>query len=114
VHEAIAYGARFLETNPREIKRFVNVFRFLVMIHTERVIGGLATAATLEQIAKLALLSTRWPSSMSALAEPAGGGRTVFEVLEVDGAEPPARVPEPLVAFLREEPMVGAAARHYL
>jgi hypothetical protein len=114
VRGAIAYGARFLETNPREIKRFVNVFRFLVMIHTERVIGGLATAATLEQIAKLALLSTRWPSSMSALAEAAGDGRTVFEVLEADGAEPPARVPEPLVAFLREEPMVGAAARHYL
>jgi hypothetical protein len=114
VRGAIAYGARFLETNPREIKRFVNVFRFLVMIHTERVIGGLATAATLEQIAKLALLSTRWPSSMSALAEAAGDGRTVFEVLEVEAVPAPARVPEPLVAFLREEPMVGAAARHYL
>lgn len=114
VREAIAYGARFLETNPREIKRFVNVFRFLVMIHTERVIGGLATAASLEQIAKLALLSTRWPACMSALARPAGDGRTVFEVLEEDGAEPPARLPEPLIAFLREEPIVGVAARHYL
>jgi hypothetical protein len=114
VREAIAYGARFLETNPREIKRFVNVFRFLVMIHTERVIGGLATAATLEQIAKLALLSTRWPSSMSTLAAAAGDGRTVYEVLETEGGEPPARVPEPCLAFLREEPMVGAAARHYL
>ena len=107
VREAIAYGARFLETNPREIKRFVNVFRFLVMIHTERVIGGLATAATLEQIAKLALLSTRWPSSMSTLAAAAGDGRTVFEVLEADGAEPPARVPE----ALRRVPARGADGR---
>ena len=114
VREAIAYGARFLETNPREIKRFVNVFRFLVMIHTERVIGGLATAATLEQIAKLALLSTRWPSSMSTLAAAAGGGETVFEVLEAGNGDPPDRVPAACVAFLREEPIVGAAARHYL
>ena len=114
VREAIAYGARFLETNPREIKRFVNVFRFLVMIHTERVIGGLATAATLEQIAKLALLSTRWPSSMSTLAAAAGDSRRCSRCSRRATASPPARVPDRCVAFLREEPIVGAAARHYL
>jgi len=35
-------------------------------------------------------------------------------VTTVEAVPAPARVPEPLVAFLREEPMVGAAARHYL
>ncbi len=114
VREAIAYGARFLETNPREIKRFVNVFRFLVMIHTERVIGGLATAATLEQIAKLALLSTRWPSSMSTLAADAGDDGRCSRCSRRAAAIRPIACRAACVAFLREEPMVGAAARHYL
>jgi hypothetical protein len=114
VREAIEYGARFLDANPREIKRFVNVFRFLVMIHTERVLEGLASAATLEQLAKLAVISTRWPSHMSALARPAdsGDGRTVFELVEGGSLTPP--LPAPLLACLRAEPAVGAAARHYL
>jgi hypothetical protein len=38
----------------------------------------------------------------------------VFETLEADGADPGGRLPAPLLAFLREEPLVGPAARHYL
>jgi hypothetical protein len=126
VREAIAYAGGHLDANPREIKRFVNVFRFLVMIHTERAIEGLTTAASLDQLAKLALVSTRWPALMSTLAKPAGGG-TVFEVLEVDDnpraelakAGIPEAVQERLLVeslftLLRAKPVVGSPARHYL
>jgi hypothetical protein len=110
VKKAIAYAAPYLHANPREIKRFVNVFRFLVMIHTERAFEGLATTATLDQLAKLALVSTRWPELMSRLAKPVGDV-TAFEKLEtadLDG------FPEALTAVLRAAPRVGDAARHYL
>ncbi len=85
IQEIVTYATRYLDPpNPREIKRFVNVFRFLVMIHTERTIAGQATAASLDQVAKLALVSTRWPSLIAALAgETApGSGEIVFELLE--------------------------------
>jgi hypothetical protein len=126
VRAAIAYAGGHLDANPREIKRFVNVFRFLVMIHTERAIEGLTTAASLDQIAKLALVSTRWPALMSTLAKPAGSG-TVFEVLEIGGnpradlakAGIPEAVQERLLVqslftLLRAKPVVGSPARHYL
>ena len=85
IQRIVAFAARHLDPpNPREIKRFVNVFRFLVMIHTERTIAGQATAASLDQVAKIALVSTRWPSLVSAFAEESsrGSGETVFELLE--------------------------------
>jgi len=122
VRMAIAYAGPFLDANPREIKRFVNVFRFLVMIHTERAIEGLATTASLAQLAKLALVSTRWPALMSTLAAPAGD-RTVFELLEeaeepeLDGVSPLVKArlrDEALSTLLRDAPKVGPAARHYL
>ena len=92
IQTIVAYAAQHLEPpNPREIKRFVNVFRFLVMIHTERTLAALPTAASLEQLAKLALVSTRWPALMGALSEETvpGGGATVFELLE----RPPVKNP---------------------
>jgi hypothetical protein len=110
VKEAIAYAAPSLHANPREIKRFVNVFRFLVMIHTERAFEGLATTATLDQLAKLALVSTRWPELMSRLAKPVGDA-TAFEKLEISDLD---GFPEPLMTVLRAPPQVGDAARHYL
>jgi hypothetical protein len=132
VRAVITYGTIYLDANPREIKRFINVFRFLVMIHTERSIEGVATATSLEGLAKLALVSTRWPSLMSTLAEPIGfvDGSTVFEVLEttddadslraalVEGglaAPVAARLfDQTLAKLLRAQPTVGSAARHYL
>jgi hypothetical protein len=144
VQRVIAYGARFLEPNPREIKRFVNIFLFFVMIHTERTLGGLPTPGSLEAVAKLALLSTKWPALMGALAETENrDGRRVFELLE-DPPHPPARKGETrasaqrrqleqllattdvgdattalllspeLRAFMTSEPKVGEAARAYL
>ena len=81
----IAYGSRYFRPpNPREIKRFVNLYRFLMMIHTERSIAGLLTAGSVDQLAKIALVSTRWPSLLGAMATQieSGDPRTVFELLE--------------------------------
>jgi hypothetical protein len=88
VQRVISYAARFLDPNPREIKRFVNVFRFFVMIQTERKLAGLPTPGGLIDLAKLAVVNVRWPSLMAMLAQPAGtaDGKTVFELLE----DPPA------------------------
>jgi hypothetical protein len=85
INGIVEYAARHLDPpNPREIKRFVNVFRFLVMIHTERTLAGLPTAGSLGQIAKLALLSTRWPSLIATLAGETVPGEeaTIFELIE--------------------------------
>ena len=84
VQAVISYAAGFLEPNPREIKRFVNVFRFFVMIQTERNLAGLEPQASLSDLAKLAVLGIRWPSLLTALAQPVGDaeGPSVFELLE--------------------------------
>jgi len=92
VQKVIAYGGRFLDPNPREIKRYVNLFRFFAMIHTERTIAGLPTVESLDGLAKLAVISTRWPSLVAVLEEPVGSlknGRTVLDVLE----NPPVTTP---------------------
>jgi hypothetical protein len=80
----ISYSASFLDPNPREIKRFVNVFRFFVMIQTERNLAGLQGPASLNDLAKLAVLGIRFPSLLAALGQPLGNtdGRSVFELLE--------------------------------
>jgi len=53
--------------NPREIKRFVNLFRFYSFIAQRgRLIGR--PAASREQIAKVAAFAIRWPSVVSMLA----------------------------------------------
>ena len=56
IQEIVTYADAYLDPpNPREISGcFVNVFRFLVMINTQRTIAGQATAASLDQAAKLA------------------------------------------------------------
>ena len=84
VREVIAYASQCLHRNPREIKRFVNLFRFYTMIYAERQIAKLPTPASLHEVAKIAVLCTRWPSLLSTLALPIGNGdeRTVFELLE--------------------------------
>jgi KAP family P-loop domain/Papain family cysteine protease len=84
MQRVLAYGARSLRPNPREIKRFANVFRFLVMIATERRLANLEAPDELAVLAKLAVLTTRWPSVLGDLAQSAGpaGERTLFDVLE--------------------------------
>ena len=84
MHQVIDYVAPFLTPNPREIKRFANVFRFYVMIATERRLADLEAPQELSVLAKLAVLSTRWPSIITDLARHSGQDedRTVFELLE--------------------------------
>ncbi|MEO3813896.1 P-loop NTPase fold protein [Sphaerisporangium sp. B11E5] len=82
-----AYGAirRILPvlslTNPRELKRYVNVFRFYSFVTYRRALAG-APRATDDEVAKLALLTIRWPHLLSLLTRDLGEGPTVLESLE--------------------------------
>jgi len=93
VREVIAYGTRFLEPNPRQIKRFVNLFRFFVMIHTERRLQQLPVPSSLTALAKLAVLGTRWPALLGVLTESgiSQPDTTVLRLLET----PPVTEPKP-------------------
>jgi peptidoglycan hydrolase-like protein with peptidoglycan-binding domain len=121
-----------LPPNPREIKRFINVYRFYAFIQYEREAAGLP-APTLEGVAKLALLAVRYPHLLSALGEDVdqeeeGTDRCLLSVLETaeneaDWAEKaklaPAHVrPEVEAAALRElvlrQPVVGTFAAGFL
>jgi hypothetical protein len=93
VQQMISYGTRFLDPNPRQIKRFVNLFRFFVMIDTERRLQQLPVPTSLWALAKLAVLATRWPALLGVLTESciSKPDTTVLDVLEV----PPATEPCP-------------------
>lgn len=81
MRKVIAYGTAHLRGNPREVTRYVNVFRFLVMIAGAR---HLQASNELAVLAKIAVLSTRWPSLHSYLMRPVkiGEKQTVFDLLE--------------------------------
>jgi hypothetical protein len=144
VKAIVAAVADRLNRNPREMKRFVNVFRFYAVIRQEREVAGLSAADDLMQIAKLAVLAVRWPQLRSALSRQIGAaeGETVLALLEApivgldDNAGWPvyrealeqvlidSHVPEKLRAdllgardlcrLLRSGPAIGAAAAGYL
>jgi KAP family P-loop domain/EVE domain len=59
--------ARELSGNPREIKRFINVFRFYAYVDFWRRTRGLDTPG-LEGAAKLARIAISWPNLLSTLA----------------------------------------------
>ena len=73
--------------NPREIKRFANLFRFFAMIYVERQIAQLPTPGSPRELAKLAVLGILWPGLLSALAVPIDGERTVYQLLEEPGED---------------------------
>lgn len=122
-----------LPPNPREIKRFINVYRFYAFIQYEREAAGLP-APTLEGVAKLALLAVRYPHLLSALGEDVdrddgeSTDRCLLSVLETaeneaDWAEkaklaPDHVRPEVEAAALRElvlrQPVVGTVAAGFL
>jgi hypothetical protein len=136
VQAVVRYAARYLEANPREIKRFVNVFRYFVMISTERRLQGLALPMPLEAVAKVAVLTVRWPGLITPLAERVGdeGERlTVFALLEraargrgkrpipsalaqcgLSEATVQRLLADELTEFLKAPPRVGAAADGFL
>jgi KAP family P-loop domain/Caspase domain len=133
-----------LAKNPREIKRFVNVFRFYAVIRQEREAVGLPVPDTLTEIAKLAVLAVRWPHLRAALGRQVGATErdTVLSLLEAPIAELPenadwltrrqalhtvlgdAQIPEKLrtnllaseglCELLASDPPIGTAAAGYL
>ncbi|WP_066936037.1 KAP family P-loop NTPase fold protein [Microtetraspora fusca] len=67
--------------NPRQLKRYVNVFRFYSFVTYRQSLAG-AERADDAAVAKVAALAVRWPHLLSALAKECGSGETVLEVLE--------------------------------
>jgi hypothetical protein len=84
--------APWLNGNPREIKRFVNVFRFYVLIRQGRQEAGLPVPDSLEQVAKLAVLAVRWPQLRGILGRQIGAddGDTLLVLLEAPLDELPS------------------------
>ncbi len=66
VKSLIAQYVGWLSSNPREIKRFINLFRFYSFIQVRRQLRGLE-APTLEQIGKISVLAIRWPQLATRL-----------------------------------------------
>jgi hypothetical protein len=91
VAEVVTAVAGTLGKNPREIKRFVNVFRFYAVIRQERIAAGLPAPDTLAEVAKLAVLAIRWPHLRAALGRQIGATErdTVLSLLEAPVAELP-------------------------
>ena len=134
VRKIIGQATPWLAANPREIKRFVNVFRFLVMIDSERGFQNLPSTGDLNAIAKLAVLHIRWPELVAILAKscPASGDQCVYALLEesdpsVDQEKlsqaledsglgwQAKRITAPdLRRFIASDPKIGPVARNYL
>jgi KAP family P-loop domain/NB-ARC domain/TIR domain len=130
--------------NPREIKRFVNLFRFYAFIAQQHQLRGLPAVSGAE-IAKLAVMAIRWPSRLDAFGQKLDSdGTTVLACLEkearaaaasdqstddswraglsrvglVPEGEDAWRLHQPwseeLRRFLRAEPSIAAAAERLL
>ncbi len=105
-HEAITRGVAMLKTaNPREIKRFINLFRFYTFIAHRQRLGG-AGPVTGDQIAKLAALAIRWPSLLSEFTTKVDGV-SKLDLMHED-AEPD------LKAFLSSGPDIRGLADRIL
>ena len=82
VRDAIWAGVRWMDTsNPRQIKRFVNLFRFYSFVTAEH---GLTNRKSLDllQTAKLAALATRWPHLLEILGRTMTDGQIWLTWLE--------------------------------
>ncbi|MFI6388077.1 P-loop NTPase fold protein [Nonomuraea sp. NPDC050547] len=112
-------------TNPREVKRYLNVFRFYSFITYRRHLAGQPHHGD-ECVAKVAALTIRWPHLLWALAQEAHPGATVLERLEeaalaCDGdgwartmAEAGLAEEEALRQLLATRPPIAALARTLL
>lgn len=68
-------------TNPRAVKRYLNVFRFYSLVTYRRHLAGSPRPAD-AAVAKLAALTVRWPHLLSALTGEAHPGTSVLDRLE--------------------------------
>ena len=71
-----------LTGNPRELKRFINLFRFYLFIQLRREVGGLSETASLSQVAKISALALRWPHLLGGLVLDVDGGGNRLAMLE--------------------------------
>lgn len=132
--------AGHLGGNPREIKRFVNVFRFYAFIQQERERSRPSERVELLQVAKLALLAIRWPHLRGVLGGPVRTGEEVTVLAQLvtclhaeNGGQPPPSLDQQLTdagvretvrrtlvadqslcAFLREQPRLEASVASLL
>jgi hypothetical protein len=134
VRQVIEYASGALNRKPREIKRFVNLFRFYTMIYAERKLANLPTLGSLHEVAKLAVLGIRWPSLLGCLGLPVNEESadpvTVFELLErppdnndevrsvlqasgLSEATISGLLTPELTSFLRAKPVVDRGMRGY-
>ena len=81
VQALIREQAGTLSRNPREIKRFINVFRFYAFIQVRREVRGLP-APDYRQVAKIAVLAVRWPHLIGYLGQDVDGHESVLAALE--------------------------------
>lgn len=74
--------------NPRQIKRFVNLFRFYTFVAQQHRLQG-RPAPMGKAIAKLAVIAIRWPHLLHTFGAPAGGGGgSILLQLERQAREP--------------------------
>ena len=81
VRRIVQDHAGLLARNPRETKRFINLFRFYAFIQVRRMLRGLP-APTLEQVGKAAILTVQWPHLLTLLSDGTTDGAGVIQALE--------------------------------
>lgn len=111
--------------NPREVKRYLNVFRFYSFVTYRRHLAGLGKT-TDEAVAKLSALTIGWPHLLAVLTQEAHPGVTVLDRLESaaqrsDGdtwqralQEAGLNTEEPLRQLLATRPAIAPLARALL
>jgi hypothetical protein len=75
IRELIVSGARDFSTNPRDLKRFVNLFRFYYFLRAARE-GRKEQVPSLEQMCRWIILSLRWPEVVRWLRHPSRQNKT--------------------------------------
>ena len=94
--------AQLVDGNPRQIKRYVNVFRFYSTLRHSLQVDGVASEKELpsdEMMAKFVALSVHWPHAMDCLrkkdakaSESNGRKVTLLESLELESRKTPEEV----------------------
>jgi hypothetical protein len=64
VLQAIEEMARFLNNNPRRIKRFINLYRLQALVVHRR--GVLNSSISLNELARWTIINMRWPEFVTA------------------------------------------------
>jgi hypothetical protein len=68
--------------NPREIKRYINLFRFYMFIRYQQRRPGEAPQSG-DEIAKLAALAIRWPQLLTTFTSASGGNNPLHKLESV-------------------------------